>query len=384
MKKSVMLLCFTGISLDLLSTINHELTEHKGIHSFVLPHMISFLLLVFIASVFFLEYRNRVKNAEPESQASFQAMKALFTYMPGAVMTLKKDFTIIDVNQLVAKVTGLEPHAIRGEKCYNVLGNGAICCNCVVQKALKSGQSEHGTQLEYKTDGKQIYGKQTAIPIKDRHGNIEFIYEIVIDITQEVALERENAEMLMDIVTAMAHLIESRDPSTGTHSINVQNIALSIGKIMGLTDKELKELSILAILHDIGKIGIPESILNKPERLTDFEFATIKRHPQIGYDAIKPIKRLQKISEAILDHHEHYNGDGYPNGKKQEEISMIARILSVADVFEALTADRVYRKAMSIQQAIDIIQAGKEQQFDPSVVDALLEIVYKGKERHIN
>lgn len=373
-----------GISFNILSTIKHELTEYQGINFFILQPSVSFLLLMFIAYAIFLEYRKTTKDTQPESLASSDAMKSLFKYMPGAVMTLEKDFTIIDVNELVSKVTGFHSRDIKGKKCYDVLGNGDICYDCLVQKALISGKPECGTQLTYEVGGKQKYGKQTVIPIKDRYGNIEYLYEIVIDMTQEVALERENLEILMDIVTSMAHLIESRDPSTGAHCINVQSIALSIGKIMELNDKDLKELSIAAILHDIGKIGIPESILNKPGRLTDFEFSIIQRHPQIGYDAIKNIKQLQKVSEAIRDHHEHYNGEGYPNGKKNEEISMIARILTVADVFEALTSDRVYRKAMRPKQALGIIQAGKKQQFDPRVVDALLELVYKEKAKQIS
>lgn len=324
-----------------------------------------------------------MKNNPIACQASFAALKSLFMDMPAAVLTLAKDFTIMDANPTVAKVSGLQPNAVTGKKCYDVLGTGGICRGCVVQKVLLSGKAEHGTRVEYKKDGKQLFGKQTAIPVRDREGNIEYIFEIVVDITREVALERENADMLLDIVAAMAHLIESRDPSTGTHSRNVQNIALAIGEIMGLMDRELQELSIAGILHDIGKIGVPEAILNKPEPLTYLESSVIRRHPQIGYNAIKHIKRLQKVSEAILEHHEHYDGSGYPVGKKKEETSLIARILTVADVFEALTADRVYRRAMSEQQAMAIIQEGRGWQFDPDIVDALREVVCKDRKRKI-
>ncbi|MDR7867118.1 MAG: HD domain-containing protein [Sporomusaceae bacterium] len=368
MKKITALLSFAVIAFTILSTINDQLTEYRGIDYFIALNGVSILLLIFIAYAFFSGHRNAAQHSRPEN-------RALFMHMPGAVMTLEKDFTIIDVNELMRKVTGFHPGAIKGKKCYDVLGNGDICCDCLVQKALISGRPECGARLKYDKNGQPIYGKQTVIPIKDQAGNIEYVYEIVTDITQEVSLERENLDILMDIVTSMAHLIESRDPSTRTHCINVQSVAVSIGEIMGLSDKERKELSIAAILHDIGKIGIPEAILNKPQRLTEDEFAIIKRHPQIGYDAIKHIKRLQNVSQAIQDHHEHCNGQGYPNGKKKDDIPMIARILAVADVFEALTSDRVYRRAMSLEQAIDIIQAGKEQQFDPIVVDALLALV---------
>ncbi|MEG6584842.1 HD domain-containing phosphohydrolase [Dendrosporobacter sp. 1207_IL3150] len=383
MKKNAVLLCFVVVSINIFSTIIHELVDYHGNNFFILLHSLSFLLLLLIAYTTFVENRKAARNTQSKIKESFDAMKSLFMHMPGAVMTLKKDFTIIEVNELVKSATGFNLSEIQGKKCYDVLGNGDICCDCLVQTALASGKPQYGTRIKYEKDSKTIYGKQTVIPIRDECGNIEYLYEIVTDITQEVFLEKENSEILMDIVTSLAHLIETRDPSTGTHCINVQRIALLIGEIMGLNNAVLKELSIAAILHDIGKIGIPESILNKPERLNAVEFLIIQRHPQIGYNAIKHIKRLQVVSEAILDHHEHYNGEGYPNGKKKDEISMIARILTVADVYEALTSDRVYRKAMSTKQAVEIIGKGKGRQFDPRVVDALFELVYTKKIKQI-
>ena len=340
----------------------------------------SLLILAIATYLSYFGYQNKLKAAQLENQATVDELKSLFMQVPGAVMSLEKDFTIIDANGVLSQVTGLQPAAIKGKKCYDVLADGKVCCDCRVQQVLQSGQPDYGTQIKYNKDGKRRY----VIPVKDPRGNIEYVYEIVTDITHEISLEQENLANLMDIVTAMAHLIESRDPSTGTHCSNVQRIALSIGGIMRLNDMEINDLSIAAIIHDIGKIGIPESILNKPGRLTDFEFSIIQRHPQIGYDSIKHIKRLQNVSEAIRDHHEHYNGKGYPNRKSKAELSMIARILAVADVFEALTSDRVYRPAMNLNQAISIIRDGKGQQFDPNVVDALLEMVGEEQARQIS
>jgi PAS domain S-box-containing protein len=344
----------------------------------------SSLILAIATYLGYFGYQNKLKAAQLAHQATVDELKSLFMRVPGAVMSLEKDFTIIDANGVLSQVTGLQPAAIKGKKCYDVLADGKICSGCRVQQVLKSGQPDYGTHIKYDKDGKRRYGKQAVIPVRDRAGNIEYVYEIVTDITHEISLEQENLANLMDIVPAMAHLIESRDPSTGTHCSNVRRIALAIGGIMRLSETEMNDLSIAAIIHDIGKIGIPESILNKPGRLTDLEFSIIQQHPQIGYDSIKHIKRLQNVSEAIRDHHEHYNGKGYPNRKSKEELSMIARVLAVADVFEALTSDRVYRPAMSVNQAISIIRDGKGQQFDPNVVDALLELVGAEQARQIS
>ncbi|MDT8903197.1 HD domain-containing phosphohydrolase [Anaeroselena agilis] len=377
MKTAAVPLCLFGIALSIIATTKYQLAQRQGLDNIVLLQGAGFLLLMIVAYVVFAEYRAAARVVRPENPVAYEALRPLFMYMPGAVVILKKDFTIIDANELVLRVTGMQLQAVRGKKCYEVLGNGELCGDCLVQKAFVSGRPESGAKLKYDRNGRQKYGQQTVIPVKDRHGNIEQVFEIVTDITQEVSLEMENLQSLMDIVTSMVHLIESRDPPTKTHSANVQSLALSIGKHIGLGDNELKELSIAAILHDIGKICIPEPILNKPERLTDAEFSIIRRHPQIGYDALKHIGRLQNVSDAIRDHHEHFDGRGYPHGRKKDEISVLARIIAVADVFEALTSDRVYRKAMSVEQAIAIIQAGRERQFDPIAVDALLAVTRK-------
>ena len=247
----------------------------------------SLLILAIATYLSYFGYQNKLKAAQLEHQATVDELKALFMRVPGAVMSLEKDFTIIDANGVLSQVTGLQPSTIKGKKCYDVLADGKVCCDCRVQQVLQSGQPDYGTQIKYDKDGNRRYGKQAVIPVKDRMGNIEYVYEIVTDITHEISLEQENLENLMDIVTAMAHLIESRDPSTGTHCSNVQRIALSIGEIMRLNETEINDLSIAAIIHDIGKIGIPESILNKPERLTDNEFSIIQRHPQIGYGPVR-------------------------------------------------------------------------------------------------
>ena len=127
-------------------------------------------------------------------------------------------------------------------------------------------------------------------------------------------------------------------------------------------------------MHDIGKIGIPESVLLKPGRLTETERLQIQEHPRIGYDVLCKVNRFAHLADYVLYHHEWLNGSGYPTQRGGDEIPFLARILSVADVFEALTAHRVYRAAMSKEQALSIIQQGRGSQFDEKVVDCLLSL----------
>ena len=369
-----MLLCFTAISLLILGNIIHEFAEYQGFGFFILLHGLIFLLILFIAYTVYIECREAAMCAQIESHVPFDAMKSLFMYMPSAVMTLEKDFTIIDVNELLIKVTGFHPCAIKGKKCYDILGNGEICCDCIVQKVLITGNPEYGTQIKYDTDGKQIYGKQTAIPIKDQYGNVKYIYEIVTDITQEVRLERENADILLEIVTSMAHLIESRDPLTGTHCINVQNIALSIGEKLGLNEKEFKDLSIAAIIHDIGKLSIPAEILSKPTKLTELQFSLIKQHSRSGYEMLKNVESPWPLAEIVYQHHERLDGSGYPRNLKGDEILIEARIMAVADVVEAMASHRPYRASLGIEAALEEIEKNKGILYDNTVADACLRL----------
>lgn len=187
--------------------------------------------------------------------------------------------------------------------------------------------------------------------------------------------KQQNRDRFVQMVGALAQLINTRDASTGRHSRAVQRIAVAVGRQLGLADKLLKEIAVAAILHDIGKMGIPERILHKPGALTGEEYVVVRQHCVFGYTALRQVKALNKIAEYILSHHERYDGRGYPQGLRGEQIPFISRILCVADVFEAITADRVYRPAMSLGQALTIMDGGRGTIFDPTVLSALLTVL---------
>jgi HD-GYP domain-containing protein (c-di-GMP phosphodiesterase class II) len=175
------------------------------------------------------------------------------------------------------------------------------------------------------------------------------------------------------MIAYLFQLIVKHSPSTAKHSCRVEKLAVGFAVKLGLSFQTIQLVSVAALLHDIGKIIIPEKILNKPEKLTKSEFEIIKLHPRDGYNLIKRIDQLhqlESLAEAILFHHEKYNGTGYPCGKVGDEIPLIARILSITDVYEAITSNRVYHKAMTQKEAKEIIFEGKEIHFDPYLVDA--------------
>ncbi|MDD4980744.1 MAG: diguanylate cyclase [Candidatus Omnitrophica bacterium] len=192
-------------------------------------------------------------------------------------------------------------------------------------------------------------------------------------------LTKRTNQSLIEAVFAFAKTIELKDHSTGEHVEKTVQYATQIGRALGLTEEEIDQIKQGTILHDLGKIGISEKILVKKLKLTRQEFEEIKKHPQIGVDIIRPIKFLHNIIPLILYHHERWDGRGYPNGLKGEEIPIGARVIALADVYQALTSDRPYRKAYSIEEALKIISKGSGTQFDPRMVTKFLQLLQPKK-----
>ncbi len=324
------------------------------------------------------EYRRRQEAALARAKESDAALQRLIEQLPCSVVALEPSFTIRRVNRQVELVTGFGPDVTLGRKCYDVFGPGRICDGCPVERSLATGQVQQNVKQERTAAGQIIFIEQTAIPIIGDGGRTQLVLEIVFDATRKIVLERENRDLFIQTVGALATLVDSRDNATGRHSAAVRDLALRIGRRLNLPAETLEEISVAALLHDIGKIGVPEAILNKPGRLTDEELAVIRRHPEIGYNSLGGIRPLARIAEYILAHHERFDGAGYPDGRTGEDIPLVARILCVADVFEAITADRVYRPAMNISEAVRVMREGRGTMFDPAIADALFAELREG------
>jgi len=178
----------------------------------------------------------------------------------------------------------------------------------------------------------------------------------------------------LETIAALAAAIEAKDPYTKGHSHRVAQGALAIGKKIGLWPQQLDDLHWVAMLHDIGMIGVPDAILHKTESLTEEEWEIIKTHPLISAEIVAKVELLKHLAPAIRSHHEHYDGGGYPGGTAGDEIPLTARIVAVSDAFDAMTNPRPYRPAISVTKAQRILRQGAGSQWDPRVVEACLAI----------
>lgn len=183
-----------------------------------------------------------------------------------------------------------------------------------------------------------------------------------------VRLRRDEIQTIGALATAM----DAKDHYTHDHSEHVMRYAIAIGKALGMNDEELELLEYQAMLHDVGNIGVPDALLNKSEVLTREEIDMLRYHVSVGVDILKRVDTEGKLAPGVAEHHERYDGKGYPKGLSGEGISLNGRILSVADSFAAMSSDRPYRKALSRDQALEQLRINAGSQFDPQVVEAFL------------
>ncbi|MDD5585261.1 MAG: HD-GYP domain-containing protein, partial [Candidatus Omnitrophica bacterium] len=178
-----------------------------------------------------------------------------------------------------------------------------------------------------------------------------------------------------DVIQSLVRIVEARDRYTRGHSERVADYAAKVAVKMGYSLEEIEVLRETALLHDIGKLGIQESVLNKKEALTEEEWEMIRRHPLIGENILKPVALNQKMLSIVRGHHERYDGKGYPDGLKGNDIGIFAQMLSVVDAYDAMTSSRAYRPAFSRGEALEELKRNSGTQFNPKIVDVFVRIV---------
>jgi len=225
---------------------------------------------------------------------------------------------------------------------------------------------------------KEKYFYWIATPLKERLGLFVMFIGRPVDHPRRKMSDIYPATN-MEIVDVIFSGSKKNEPETAKHSLRVMLFAVSLAKRINMSEEELETLKIAALLHDIGKLAVDERILFKKGELEEHEFEEIKKHPGWSVDMIRPVFSLDPILTVVISHHENYDGSGYPRGIKGEEIPLGARILSIADIYEALITDRIYRKAFTKEQAVKIMEDAKGWKLDPKLTDIFLDMVRNNK-----
>lgn len=218
----------------------------------------------------------------------------------------------------------------------------------------------------------QIFSEESETVLKIYGQSISNIYAIRLN-------QEKEKKRYLETINAMMSIIEVKDPYTIGHAKRVMDLSTQLAKYMKLNSKDIEQIKIAAILHDIGKIGIPDDILNKDSGLTAMEYEVVKTHPEIGLKILNEISDFNDVSELMYHHHERYDGKGYPNGFKGDEIRFGAQIIQITDAYDAMTSERAYRKPFDKDKALSIIESERGQQFHPIITDCFIEMMHNHK-----
>ena len=200
-------------------------------------------------------------------------------------------------------------------------------------------------------------------------------------ILRNVAHVRRLQQAALETVCALVNAIDAKDNYTSDHSERVGVLARMTGEALGLSKQRLQALEWAGLLHDVGKIGVPEQILNKPGRLTDAEFAQMKKHPRIGYEMLKPVGRLEPVLDVVLYHHENHDGSGYPERLRGTQIPLEAQIIHVVDVFDALTTSRPYRSSFGLDHALRLLEQDAGRVTDKRITQVFIDVLRQDQAR---
>ena len=329
-----------------------------------------------------LEYiKNELEKSLDISNKNFlEAYKISQEYqkaieLTNIVIRVGADEIITHVNDKFCEVLGYEKEEIIG-KHYKMFKDFTFSDKDYIDahKKLSSGEIWRGQVQTKAKNGKPLHFETTAVPIVDKRGNILEALIIRQDITEIITLHEELEDTQKEIIFKLGEVGETRSKETGQHVKRVAEYSKLLADLMGINRHSINLLYTASPMHDIGKVGIPDSILKKPAKLNDEEWEIMKTHSKIGFDILKNSKRDILRAAAIISytHHEKYDGTGYPNQIKGENIHIFGRITALADVFDALGSDRVYKKAWELDRILDLIKQESGKHFDPKLVDTFL------------
>ncbi|MBM3709163.1 MAG: HD domain-containing protein [Actinobacteria bacterium] len=320
-------------------------------------------------------FESKIIKVAKEWSTTFDAIR-------DAISIIDLDGKIIRTNKAMSKIFKKSYDELKSNTCQKLLSSFSHPqSECPLQRAKLSKKRE--TRI-IKADDK--FFECVIDPVLDENNNITSLVHVLSDITEQKKLEEEIKDNLKKVnktfeqtISVLSHLVEVKDPYTAGHQKMVADIAAEIARDLNFSNERVKALKLASLIHDIGKISIPASILSKPGKITDIERAWIETHPITGYDIVKDIDFPYPIGEIILQHHERINGSGYPNHLKGNDIMLEAKIVAVADVIDAMSSHRPYRKAYDLKESMEEILKNKGILYDPAVVESCVKLFAENK-----
>jgi putative nucleotidyltransferase with HDIG domain len=337
--------------------------------------------------------RKKLVNAAHEWVTTFDSM-------PYGVFLTDKDCTIMRANKYITDLSGISvKDIISNKKCNEIICKSPdIPDNCSMKKAKNTGMTETYEYVDCSSEKNYV---ESVTPMMNDDGQTVTHVHVITDVTESRAKENKLIQskdaffnMLKDLdatfkelknvhdnlVITFSNILDAKSSWTRGHSMNVATYAMAIAEKMELNTWDQEMLRTASLLHDIGKIGTYDVILDKPEKLNDIELSLVQQHTIKGEELLRPIRGLEKILPIIRSHHEKFDGTGYPDGLRGDEIPLLARVLCVADSFDAMIANRPYRLSLGKEHATSELKRCANSQFDPHVVHAFLTSIESGSE----
>jgi len=321
------------------------------------------------------------KRAEKVLTASEKRFKELWENAPVAYHTVDTRGIITSVNKTETKMLGYGVPEMVGREVFEFIlpEQRADAKERFKKKIEDRAVSRSESRVYVRKDGSHIFVSIDDSLEHDHDGVITGMRTTMVDMTErkkaeeEVKRSLEKLQLSMEsTILAMAKIVEMKDPYTAGHQRRVAQLAGAIGRELGLSKEQVSGIHMAAVIHDIGKIYVPAEILSKPGKLTEIEFGMIKTHPKVSYDILKMVEFPWPIAKIVLQHHERLDGSGYPLGLSGEDIMIEAKILSIADVVEAIAFHRPYRSAVGIDKALEEISEKKGLLYEAAIVDVCM------------
>jgi PAS domain S-box-containing protein/putative nucleotidyltransferase with HDIG domain len=327
------------------------------------------------------------KQAEEQVRESQQRFQGLVETLNDWIWEVDQNGIYTYISPKVRDLLGYEPEEVLGKTPFDLMPIEEAQRVKVIFEQLQAARQPVIAleNINYHKDGHLVVLETSGIPFFDSEGRLKGYRGVDRDITDrkqaEEELERsyqQLRETFIETVNALASTVEMKDPYTAGHQRWATRLACAIAKEMGLSEEQIEGIRMAASIHDIGKINIPAEILSKPGQLSDIQYNMVKIHAQVGCDILREIKFPWPVAKIVLQHHERWDGSGYPERLSGEEIILEARILAVADTVEAMSSHRPYRVAHGIDSALEEISQNRGTLYDPAVVDACLTLFEKG------